>query len=672
MIAGMGMLAFVTRDGLGSGPNLSCTVLYLGLMQVARLGQIGAKLNILLDNTAGDNKNNEMIYFLAWLVATNVVDESSFFCMLKGHTYSRIDQTFRTLIGQLLSVPVWTVTVLLRLIHQFLRPYNCVDCIELHCLWDWKAFFAPHVHERFSGFCTGQFGSGMHEFVLRKNAAGEVRLWLRKSSAASSWLPEGDGYLVFKSLPSGQPALAKAKADHVWGRSTVESTVRQWYPFMSVGTAEKAGIKQDWEARFEALPVGGDTSLLPPSLLPKWYDLPKFQPVRGPSVVDLHCHSSSMENPPINPVTGRGRTAAQVQAEMGAYRQRVRSSGSAQHLAAIFQADFLFVKPPGGSLALHRVANGLCIDDATAKDAAFTTVEYTHSPQAGFDGFWGTFTLRENTDYNANDKRTGTKFVRHQQMTRENVVLFDVQTFTSARSDGEAGNQLRVSSVSLRALFDVSSHPSIPSVLPPAHQMGAAQGRAARRRGSQPPQKARHQDVEDVESEEEVEDVEDLEVEEQAGTEGEGDGKQSDQGEDLADEAAEVVPARRVIARDGAEMEMQMCDVEACPKFCTDCTWRPCSVSSDHGGECNVWLQCSGVATRFLRTGDDGRFEVKACDPEACADDCEHCDWETCLVDSNNGTTCDIMVHRESIPNRLLRMPSNAAAKRRRNRYKKL
>ena len=154
------MLAFVTREGLGSGPNLSCTVLYLGLVHVvSKAGAIAAKVNVLLDNTAADNKNNEMIFFLAWLVAMDVTDEASFFCMLKGHTYSRIDQTFRTLIGQLIACPVWTVTLLVQYIRQFLQPYNCHACIELHCLWDWKAFFAPHVHERFGGFATGQFGS---------------------------------------------------------------------------------------------------------------------------------------------------------------------------------------------------------------------------------------------------------------------------------------------------------------------------------------------------------------------------------------------------------------------------------------------------------------------------------------------------------------------------------
>uniref|UniRef100_A0A7S2IVP4 DUF7869 domain-containing protein n=1 Tax=Haptolina brevifila TaxID=156173 RepID=A0A7S2IVP4_9EUKA len=162
MIAGLGMLAFVSRDGLGSGGNLSCTVLYLALLRVvAARGGLGQTVNVLLDNTSADNKNNEMIFFLAWLVLIDATEEAGFFCMMKGHTYSRIDQSFRALIGQLLAVPVWTVTLLLRYIHRFLAPYDCSACIELHCLWDWKNFFAPHVHERFGGFATGQFGSGM-------------------------------------------------------------------------------------------------------------------------------------------------------------------------------------------------------------------------------------------------------------------------------------------------------------------------------------------------------------------------------------------------------------------------------------------------------------------------------------------------------------------------------
>ena len=69
--------------------------------------------------------------------------------------YSRIDQSFRALIDHLLACPVYTVTSLVEYIHRFLSAYSCHECIELHCLWDWKAFFAPHVHESKTGQGVG-------------------------------------------------------------------------------------------------------------------------------------------------------------------------------------------------------------------------------------------------------------------------------------------------------------------------------------------------------------------------------------------------------------------------------------------------------------------------------------------------------------------------------------
>ena len=57
MIAGLGILAYVTRAGLGSGGDLSCTILYLGLLHMVRLGvPLGTVLHVLLNNTTADNK----------------------------------------------------------------------------------------------------------------------------------------------------------------------------------------------------------------------------------------------------------------------------------------------------------------------------------------------------------------------------------------------------------------------------------------------------------------------------------------------------------------------------------------------------------------------------------------------------------------------------------------
>lgn len=156
LIAGVGMKAYLARTALGGGPNLSLTVLYLGLISLVAAGRpLGTAFNVLLDNTGEANKNNEMIFFIAWLVAMDYFEEASFFCMMKGHTYSRIDQTFRALIGQLLCVSIWTVGSLVHYIFKFLQVYNCLGVEELPHVWDWTNFFKPHVHERFTGFATG-------------------------------------------------------------------------------------------------------------------------------------------------------------------------------------------------------------------------------------------------------------------------------------------------------------------------------------------------------------------------------------------------------------------------------------------------------------------------------------------------------------------------------------
>eukprot|EP00965_Chrysotila_dentata_P132992 4397644-Pleurochrysis_carterae.AAC.1 len=110
---------------------------------------------------------------------------------------------------------------------RLLEKYNIVECRELHCVWDFKEWLEPHLHP-IRGFATGQFGDGMHEFILRKDSAGIVRVYFRKSSQASTWQPEGLGYEVFKSQQNVVPPLASLKPDDKWKKSTVDGTVRQW------------------------------------------------------------------------------------------------------------------------------------------------------------------------------------------------------------------------------------------------------------------------------------------------------------------------------------------------------------------------------------------------------------------------------------------------------------
>lgn len=78
---------------------------------------------------------------------------------------------------------------------------------------------------------------------------------------------------------------------------------------------------------------------------------------------------------------------------------------------------------------LHRVAHGLCLGDALAPDINFTSAELVHHPQEGVSGFWGCFTLKPNPIYDPTDRKTGGKHVRHQNMSRDNILVYDVQVY---------------------------------------------------------------------------------------------------------------------------------------------------------------------------------------------------------------------------------------------------
>jgi hypothetical protein len=62
-------------------------------------------------------------------------------------------------------------------------------------------------------------------------------------------------------------------------------------------------------------------------------------------------------------------------------------------------------------------------------------------------------------------------------------------------------------------------------------------------------------------------------------------------------------------------------------------------------------------------------MEVQGCDPEVCDMLCGICPWEPCIVECDNGRTCDVRVCSDGavckdVANRFLRMPAAAAGKR--------
>ena len=492
MIAGIGMLCFVAHQRMGGGANLSCTSLYLSLLYMAANNYpLGPQFRLLLDNTCSENKCNEVIFFICWLVAMDYFEDASFFCMLKGHTFTTLDQTFNTMITKLMQTGIYCVSSLLNRVWRALRPYDCLSVMELHALWDWVEYFKPHISYRLGGFTTSQFGSGMHEFYCRKDTAGKVRLWVRKSSQASSWMPEGPGMEVFASLPTGEPPLAKYKySEQDWKRNELQGSLRAWYRHMSCdGPQEAYTIEKEWQKTFERLPDNDDPNNLASELKPIWGELPKCTETPEIRTHILDGVGTSLENPPINPVTGPGRTNAEVRRETIAYRSFIRRmSGGGATVVPVFQGDYVFVQLPSKPIFLSRIVNSCNIDDAISETIMFTIGEYSHDVQPGVAGFFGTFTKTLNTAYDPQDKRAGGKFIRHTNITRREVVVYNVQTWVdrkllAERAADERGpyDCLRVAASSLRKLESLRSDCMMPTRMPRSHaeQDAAASDAAA-------------------------------------------------------------------------------------------------------------------------------------------------------------------------------------------------
>jgi len=178
----------------------------------------------------------------------------------------------------------------------------------------------------------------------------------------------------------------------------------------------------------------------------------------------------ALENPPINPLTGPGRTTADVARDATAWRAYVRKQS--HELEPVFQGDYLFVLPPNQTLQLHRVASGAFIEDALSPHIHFQTSEYQQTPtQLG--GFWGEFSMKPNSDYNPMNKKTGGMYVRHNEISRAQIKLYNVRVAVVKHPPPPPGQKpvtyIRVLAESLARLSKVCPEFPMPARLPESH-----------------------------------------------------------------------------------------------------------------------------------------------------------------------------------------------------------
>lgn len=266
------MYVFLAREALGGGPNLVCTVLLLSLRAHMDVGRpMGTKLHLQLDNTTAENKNSTVLGVVALLVAWGVFREASIFFMTVGHTYNELDAAFAPLIDAILSNVMPTLSALLEFVPVVLASKRVRLVKNLDHLWDFTSYLKQHMHD-IAGFTVTQQSSGMHEFYFSRSSSGDVRMSARQASQAATWLPEGEGDPVFRSVPdpSMAPPIAAICSDIGWARASVCVNVRRWLPFLGMAPEQLNQAVAEWERIFESLPPDGDISRLKNEQLMPW------------------------------------------------------------------------------------------------------------------------------------------------------------------------------------------------------------------------------------------------------------------------------------------------------------------------------------------------------------------------------------------------------------------
>lgn len=467
--AGVGMLVYVARAALGGGPNLVCTVLYLSLMMHVQLGRpLGHRLHLQLDNTTAENKNRTLIGGVGLLVAWGVFHEAVIFFLPVGHTYNELDAAFGPLITSMLRVAVASVSSLLSFMTEFLAGKRIRECAELHHLWDFDALMDEHMHS-LGGFARTQQSSGMHEFHLVLDKQGAVRVRTRQSSQASTWFPEGEGEVLFKTIPSRDeppPVAAPVKTAVAWRKAEVQTNVRRWLPHLGLTCAALHAAEKEWEQAFEM--AVDDLSSLPTDKRLQWRPLPFASAIvpRTASALASGCSRDMIENPPVNPLHGALRKTNDVRTELLDFQQtQRREAAEASVDPPIYLAEYLLLwvhtSADQRQLVLGRVC-GVPAGGAISSSDMVDVVAYTHTPQPDVDGFFGTFEATKNPEYDPK-LRGSVMFVRHRDVTRNRIVIYNVQMFGPQ-------HRLRIAVESLRELSNVlPQEQPMPMDLPQSH-----------------------------------------------------------------------------------------------------------------------------------------------------------------------------------------------------------
>ena len=195
-----------------------------------------------------------------------------------------------------------------------------MEVTELKASVDLLLFRPTIVH--LTGFARrealGGLYTGMGQFLFNRDASGQVRLKMRVGPTATTWIPEGDGYLLFQgnSRISGAPPLAPLKSFAEWQKENVVTNIRRWLPYLGVDLAAQREARSEWETRIASSTQSvRDIEVRGESLV--WEGPPKSLGARnntgaGTSDGAARPWIGVVDTPPINPVVCRRPTRQAV------------------------------------------------------------------------------------------------------------------------------------------------------------------------------------------------------------------------------------------------------------------------------------------------------------------------------------------------------------------------
>ena len=354
---GYGMNCYLVHESVGGGANLSCTCIYLTLLDAHKAGRpLPEELHLQLDNTVGENKCVTVFTFAGWLVQKKLVKRVRIFFLIKGHTHVVIDQAFGSITKFLRSHNVYTVQQMVKDIEEVLtrsQKYKGKKVQRLHHLFDWSSYF-DKAHSGLGGFATSAFnGDGYHDFHITLNSEDKAAMKLRKYACTPEFVHEGPegGFYIFKeggfeSLADEVPIM-DIKGDSAWDRDEFSATFRQFEPYFTASVEELHRIRVAWKEAMED--TARCSSALKPTNIIK-FECPQALAVRlQQPAMPTFAYNLTMptSNPEVCTVFGGGRTKAQVTADCEVWLVKQRGSvpmpSTPTSTVSLYASDWLLV-----------------------------------------------------------------------------------------------------------------------------------------------------------------------------------------------------------------------------------------------------------------------------------------------------------------------------------------